>query len=311
MIDELNIKMTMKSNTPERIGTQGWQQFLASKQEMLYQYDLAKIYSQSHIVQVSHGNVAEASFRRWLSEFLPKRYGVCSGYIVSQNILDNEKFPHYDVIIYDQINSPILWIEENFDNSVQGKARAIPAEHVNSVIEVKSVLNRKAANDAIRKLEELKPLLQGVDKYGNEYKGNFPNNFCTAAVFFELKKSDEYKKILNNLIPTEEVRYFGGLVLKGEGLDIDLTGKFQLLVGDTPIITTVGKDKESLLKGSPLSNTVQDHNNKYISTMLTWSQANFSMFAFDLIAILNSTYRSGYISSFYGMSWINPERNKK
>ena len=302
----------MKSDTPERIGTQGWQQFLASKQEMLYQYDLAKIYSQSHIVQVSHGNVAEASFRRWLSEFLPKRYGVCSGYIVSQNILDNEKFPHYDVIIYDQINSPVLWTEENFDHSVQGKIRAIPAEHVNSVIEVKSVLNHKAANNAIRKLEELKPLLQGVDKYGNEYKGNFPNNFCTAAVFFELKKSDEYKKFLNNLIPTEELRgYFGGLVLKGEGLDIDFTGKFLLFSSDTPADTTVGEDRESLLKGSPISDTIQNSNNEYIGTMLDWSLANFSMFAFDLIAMLNSTYRSGFISSMHGMSWLNPGRNKK
>lgn len=297
--------MTIKSDAAERIGTQGWQQFLARKQEMLYQYDLAKIYSKSHIVQVSHGNVAEASFRRFLTEFLPKRYGVCSGYIVSQKFKDNEKFPHYDIIIYDQINSPVLWTEENFDHSVQGKTRAIPAEHVNAVVEVKSVLTRYSANKAIKKLEELKPLLQG--------KGNLPINFFMGIVFFELKISDEYDKdILKNLISNEELRgYFGGLVLKGEGLDVDKTGKFYLFEGDTPANTTVGKDKESLLKGSPVSDTVLYSNNKYIGTMLTWSEANFSMFAFDLIALLNNTYRSGYISSMHGMSWHNPEINNK
>jgi len=87
--------------------------------------------------------------------------------------------------------------------------------------------------------------------------------------------------------------------------------KFSLFESDTPANTTVGKDKQSLLKGSPVSDTVQYSNNKYIGTMLTWSEANFSMFAFDLIALLNNTYRSGYISSMHGMSWHNPEINNK
>ena len=47
--------------------------------------------------------VAEAELRKWLSGFLPKRYGVTSGYIVSPGLKSAEKIPHFDVIIYDQL----------------------------------------------------------------------------------------------------------------------------------------------------------------------------------------------------------------
>ncbi|MDF2953058.1 MAG: hypothetical protein OD816_000303 [Thermodesulfobacterium sp.] len=297
----------------ERIGTQGWKQFLAAKQEMLYQYDLAKIYTEAHSVKVAHGKVAEAIFRKWLSEFLPKRFGVTSGRIISPAFKDDKKAPHYDVIIYDQLCSPVLWIEEIPDFSAQGKIRALPVEYVYAVIEVKANLTPKTASDAVKKLEELQPLLQKVDKLEERYKKYFPPNFCSAIVFFELKKDFEFNpKIFNNLIPEKLPRgYIGGLILKGEGLDINNTGRFHVLESKTPIQTTVGRDKESLLKGSPLSDSFKRKEEEYICLFLNWSPANFSMFAFDLIAILNGTFKPGYISSYYGLSYLNPERNKR
>lgn len=304
--------MTKPKEIPEIIGTQGWEQFLATKQEMLYQYDLAKIYAESHIVKVTHGNVAEATFRKWLGNFLPKKYGVTSGYIVSQNPdFIGLKLPHYDVIIYDQLNSPVLWVEENSDHSEGGKTRAIPAEYVHSVVEVKANLTVQSSAGALKKILELKPLLQTSSKV-DPYSGKLPLNFFSAIVFFELLKQNEFKKqILNNVICELEIPYYGGIILKGEGREINDTGLFRTLIGEDSFVSTVGSGKESLITGSPLSDTKKIDDNQFVGTMLTWAAANFSFFAFDIIALLEGKYKSGFISSSYGMTWLNPERHEK
>ena len=46
---------------------------------------------------------------------MSRRYGVCSGYIVSQGANADQKLPHYDVIVYDQLEAPTLWTEEHPD----------------------------------------------------------------------------------------------------------------------------------------------------------------------------------------------------
>lgn len=114
--------------------TQGWKQFLTAKTRMLAAYDVAKEQGSSHQMKTRHGLVAEAEFRKWLGEFLPKRYGVTSGYIISPGISSAEHMIHYDVIIYDQLDAPVLWVEENADSSAQGRSLAIPVEYVRAVI---------------------------------------------------------------------------------------------------------------------------------------------------------------------------------
>src|SRR5258708_3539231 len=111
------IKLSEFLETAVLTGVAGWRQFLLAKREILHDYERAKHYAKAHKVQVSHGNVGAASFRNWLEQFLPKRFGVCNGYIASQQIQEPYKFPHFDIIIYDQQNSPVLWIEDNLDSS--------------------------------------------------------------------------------------------------------------------------------------------------------------------------------------------------
>jgi hypothetical protein len=72
----------------------------------------ARVLSSKRAVQARHGNVAESEFRKWLINFLPKRYGVTFGYIISQGLPNTENMIHYDVIIYVQFESPILWVDE-------------------------------------------------------------------------------------------------------------------------------------------------------------------------------------------------------
>ena len=176
----------------EPTGTQGWRQFHSSKERMLAEYDRARSLASIREVQTFHGNVAESELRRWLEGFLPKRFGVTSGYVISQGQRDTTKAPHFDVIIYDALESPVLWIEESSDLSPAGQARGIPAEYVRSVIEVKAAFSTRTVRDALEHLSELEPLLIGVDPSEERYKRYLPPSFFASTVFFEVRKEDQF-----------------------------------------------------------------------------------------------------------------------
>lgn len=297
---------------PERIGTQGWQSFLASKHEMLYQYRLAQKYSKSHTVETFHGNVAEAVFRGWLANFLPKRYAVTSGYVISQKTKDNEKMPHFDVIIYDQIESPILWHEGSPDSSEMGVSRAIPAEYVVSIFEVKSSFEPKTVKEGVVKLQEVEHLLNNVDESDVVNKTSFPQNFCCGLVFFELREKNMYKiESLENLMAGTGMRgYFGALILEGEKIHPDKTAQINIVYSKTAISTTVGEGKESLFDSPLYGKPYPELDGSYLGAMITWGEANFARFMFDQIAFWKGTFRQGFLSSLHGISYMNPERKK-
>ncbi|MGB9204978.1 MAG: DUF6602 domain-containing protein [Terriglobales bacterium] len=68
---------------------------------MLDAFDRAREKAGSHEVETYHGKVAEAEFRKWLSSFLPKKYGVTSGYVVSPGLKSTEKTPHFEFFLCD------------------------------------------------------------------------------------------------------------------------------------------------------------------------------------------------------------------
>jgi hypothetical protein len=71
--------MPLDLATGKWLGTQGWRQLLTCKKELLDAFDRARQHSRAHEVETYHGIVAEAQFRNWLSDFLPKKYGVTAG----------------------------------------------------------------------------------------------------------------------------------------------------------------------------------------------------------------------------------------
>ncbi len=122
----------------------GWPQFTTQKCMMVNKFKSAKDMSENRPTDTDKGKHAEALFREWLEQFLPARYGVTSGYIISQgdsvlsSIALKGKLRHYDVIIYNRLDSPVLWTEKSPDHSPSGRIRAIPAEYVHGVLEVKT-----------------------------------------------------------------------------------------------------------------------------------------------------------------------------
>ena len=223
---------------PQRTGTQGWEQFLTGRKEMLDAYDKARSNAQAHVIATSHGNVAEACFREWLSKLLPRKYGVTSGFIVSQAASDQSKTPHFDVIIYDKLESPVLWVEDDPDRSVAGTSRAIPAEHVCAVLEVKAALTTATAKRRSSIWTNSSLCWQVLMLWTSDTPDSCHPDSSAAA--FSSRRDERMwslaEKALNRLVEPHELRgYNGALILRGEGLEKLVTGRIQLLTSSTPL----------------------------------------------------------------------------
>src|SRR5712692_3156052 len=168
----------------------GWKQVLLVRKNILDAYDDAREQARAHEVETFHGKVAEGACRDWLLGFLPKRYGVTSGYIISPGLPSVAKLPHFDVIVYEQLESPVLWVEENPDSSVQGRALAIPVEYVRMVLEVKSALSAATMRKALEHLGDLLPLMRGIDSNAERYKLHLPSDSFCGVLFMELRRQD-------------------------------------------------------------------------------------------------------------------------
>lgn len=304
----------MKRNRELKIElpAQGWSQFLTARKEMLDSFDKARTHSRKHKVETFHGNVAEAEFRKWLSNFLPKKFSVTSGYIISQGISDSEKAPHFDVIIYEHLDSPILWIEDSPDKSEQGRSLAIPVEYVRGVIEVKSAFTNSTVKDAIKHLGELKKLMSGTDSPDERYKLYLPTDFFCGIAFFELRKMNEFgKSALNSIIEGIDLRgYSGGIILRGEGHTKQVTGKIDLLRSNKARVSKIKKPDKSLLSGWVDADSIRIKDDLHFGAMLIWAETNFSQYAFDIVAKLNGTFEVGRLSSFLAFGspeWVKAE----
>ena len=289
-------------------GQQGWKEFHRNRKDILTEFDKILEQTINRPIKVAHGLGVEAYLRRWLSEFLPKKHGVTSGYIIPNLYEDSGKIYHYDIIIYHHLDAPVLWTEGNEDNSEQGKFRAIPAQHVVAVYEVKSRLTKPNISDAFDKLnqtinfsEQLHPL------------------YSCGVIFIELKESDNNREsIIKELIKGKDVFGFsGGMVLRYESddsctalinifdygskeeienkhykplakpideLNIYMTedGNLKLAEQGCEVKLTGTSDKNwSVSKGYGVT---FDEGGK--SVRLSWSRTNFSDFCINLVSVL-------------------------
>jgi hypothetical protein len=290
----------------------GWPQFTTQKSKIVNDFRIFKEMSENRPTETDKGRYAEALFRDWLEQFLPAKYGVTSGYIIQQ--MDavkgrsalKGKLRHYDVIIYNKLDSPVLWTEMSPEHSMSGRIRAIPVEYVHGVLEVKSTFNARNTADAFNKLNELAPFL-GVEDSNEPYKQYIPSDFYMGMIFFELPEKEQGKlQLLNKLMPANFLRgFFGGIILSAEGLDQRKTGRFVYKsVGNSPLSLARVKGRTLIsVDGEIWSNSTEISPGEHIVCMFGWSESNFSSFAFDLIGVMNGTYRPGFVSSWHGLTF--------
>jgi hypothetical protein len=288
----------------------GWKQFLTARRKMLSRFDEAREKARGHKVQTFHGRVAEGLVREWLTEFLPKRWGVTSGYIVSPGISSVGKLPHFDVIIYDQLEAPILWIDETPDGSNLGQSRAVPAEYVRCVLEVKSALSATTAHEAMEHLNELKALLE-FDHPDDKYKLHLHSGFFCGVIFFELRTEDRFSSTaLVRMVNGLNLRgYFGGFVLRANTDKAqECTGRITFVSSPSPRTSSFDQRTESSLFSGGFSDSCEVTPGSHIWSLLMWSETYFSQFAFDLLARLKEEYEEGRLSSFLAFGTSELER---
>jgi hypothetical protein len=88
------------------------------------------------------------------------------------------------------------------------------------------------------------------------------------------------------------------MILRGEGLHSDDTALIQRSHSDQAFEGML--PARGLLSGCALTAT-KESNGYHMGAMSMWSDIKFSQFAFDLLALLNGTYRQGFASSFHGL----------
>lgn len=293
-------------------GQHGWKQFHRNRKDILVELDRVYELLADRPIKTAHGDSVEAYLRKWLGEFLPKKYGVTSGYIIPDFYDNNPKMYHYDIIIYDSLEAPILWTESNYDNSHQGKFLAIPARHVFAVYEVKSRFTKKTISDAVEKLKEV-----------NSFKAQLNDNYHSGLIFVDLKESEIHK---NNLLEdlykgTDAHGFIGGMILRYEG-DESSTGLISVHSTDSddsndenasslPLVKKIDDLNIYLTEGGDLKLAEggcgailvssgekwlvsKSYNCSYVKNklmlVLTWSRSNFSEFSIRLINLLGGTY---------------------
>lgn len=224
-------------------GQHGWKEFHRNRKNILEEFDKIKEQTENRPIKVAHGIGVEAYLRKWLSEFLPKKYGVTSGYVIPNVYNDSGKIFHFDIIIYNRLDSPILWTESNQDNSEQGKFRAIPAKHVVAIYEVKSRLSKKNITESLEKLNQTK-----------EFTNQLSPLYSCGIIFIDLKNIDNNKEsIIKELIEGKNIFGFtGGMVLRFEG-DETCTGKINLF-------TIKDKNETQNIKLTPLAKPIKELN---------------------------------------------------
>jgi len=178
---------------------------------------------------------------------------------------------------------------------------AIPAEHTRMVLEIKSVFSKKTVADAIDHLNDLAPLMSGSNNRDIPYKLYLPDDFYCGIVFYELHDENKgNQSALFDMLKGASLRgYLGGLVLRGEGHDLPLSGRITTAHSAQPLESFM--DPAIGLLGIAHSKTVEASADNHFGVLITWLEAGFAQFAFDIVAMLNGTYRPGYVSSFFGM----------
>jgi len=278
----------------------GAEAFLAQRDYLLAQYDHAKKQAVDDPVRTEHGVVGEAIVREWLQVFLPKRYGVTKGYIITHNLEYDGPIEEWDIIIYDRLESPVLFVKESPEITKGGQRLAIPVEHVRGVVEVKATFRADMARKMRDKLLKLKHFI-GVDET-DRYPRFLKMPFTCTGIFFETDVADytAYRAALDELtgLSDSSAAPFGFLILRSQTTP-DHCAYLQYLCGETP---------SGLAAYPEMSSEFRFANGKHgmLGSVGGWGVNFFPSFVFDLTASLSGKFRPGWASSVYGFDLDRP-----
>ena len=193
----------------------------AERANLLRTYDTAVEQGIDDAVRTEHGVSCEALFRKFLEQFLPRKYGVTKGYIITPDLDYAGPLEEWDIIIYDVLESPVLFVRRTSDQNETAGKRGIPVEYVRGVVEVKATLTKGMVQSATEKLLKLRTF-QRPQRAKKDDSAYLPSGFRAAAVFFETKVKDamEYADALGAMAPFWQadplIQFIGALILRGQ-----------------------------------------------------------------------------------------------
>ncbi|MBL7731124.1 MAG: hypothetical protein JNM88_08105 [Chitinophagaceae bacterium] len=194
----------------------------AERKKLLQEYDTAVQQMTDDPVKTEHGVACEAHFRTFLENFLPKKYGVTKGYIITPDLEYAGPLEEWDIIIYDAMESPVLFVRQNRDEDEKAGKRGIPVEYVKAVIEVKASFNKVNAEKASTKLNKLGKFIKPHGTGDSRKRDYLQDTFCAFAVFYETKVKDgkDYRDALGKLAPLwvgQDFLFFSeALIIRGQ-----------------------------------------------------------------------------------------------
>jgi hypothetical protein len=110
------------------------------------------------------GQIAENVVREVLRETLPLRYGIAKGKLANPS---GTLSRHLDIIIYDALNYPALFIDENHN-------QILPIEGAYAVIEVKSNTSKSILKEAFEELSSVARMHPGKCRSSNDMVDFYP-----------------------------------------------------------------------------------------------------------------------------------------
>jgi hypothetical protein len=195
----------------------------AERSKLLSDYDTAVKQVSDDPVKTDHGNVAEALFRSFLAQFLPKKLGVTKGHIITPELNYAGPLEEWDIIIYDALQSPVLFVRRDKDDAEHAGRRGIPIEYVHAVVEVKATLNPQMATAVAEKLLKLTPMCTPRrPSHPMDHPSKLPENFFCTSIFFEtkVKSPKDFSKALGAFAKLYQVEhapnFWGGLILRSQ-----------------------------------------------------------------------------------------------
>ena len=277
--------------------------FLAQRDNLLARYDNAKRQASDDPVKTEHGVVGEAIVREFLQEFLPKKFGVTKGYIITHNLQYEGPIEEWDIIIYDKLESPVLFVRDAPESTKPGQRLAIPVEHVRGVVEVKATFRPDMAKRMCEKLLKLKSFV-GVEESA-AYPKFLKNPFVCTGIFFEtdVANPSEFRAALDQLIsltPGGDAPSLGFLILRSQNAP-DHGAYLRHLRSETSI-PSMGDDCSTEF-------SFPDGSYGRLSCFGGWGVNYFPWFMFDLVASLMGNLNPGMLSSFYGFHLGAPSSN--
>ena len=123
----------------------------------------------------SSGHNREEIVRNFLRRYLPERFGISTGTVISAK---GDRSNQCDIIIFDKQNSVSLYPAEHPN-------KLWPVESVYAVIEVKASLNKKELNKSINDCKKLKELEKKIPDFKNLSSSPLKDNILYVLWSFE------------------------------------------------------------------------------------------------------------------------------